>query len=42
MDINFSVPKTKWPIQSFISDRCKSKHLSWFEDAVQMIKMKES
>ncbi len=29
-DLEFSVPKTKGTIQTFISDRSKSKHLSWY------------
>jgi len=28
--IEFSVPKTKWTNQTFASDSCKSKHLSWY------------
>ncbi len=36
MDFEFSVPKTKGTIQTFISDRSKSKHLSWFGGAKSM------
>ncbi len=30
IDFEFSVPKTKGTIQTFISDTCKSKCLSWY------------
>ncbi len=33
MDFEFSVPMTKGTIQTFISDRCKSKRLSWYMSA---------
>ncbi len=35
MDIEFSVPKTKGTIQTFISNRSKSKRLSWHEGAAE-------
>ncbi len=35
MDVEFSVPKTKGTIQTLISDRGKSKHLSWYVGAAE-------
>ncbi len=35
MDFEFSVPKTKGTIQTFISDRSKSKCLSWYGGAAE-------
>jgi len=35
MDFEFSVPKIKGTIQTFISNRSKSKHLSWYEGAAE-------
>ncbi len=35
MDCEFSVPKTKRTIQTFINDRSKSKHLSWYGGAAE-------
>ncbi len=37
MDFELSVPKTKWTIQTFISNRSKSKCLSWYGGAAEQM-----